>query len=124
AGARVRGPWFAGGGRRAEGGAAYEAELRRLVPVGDAGLPALDLALLGLGEDGHTASLFPDDPSLDRDDALCFPVRGSKPPPNRITLRLPLLRPARSGLVLPTGAGKRRPGNAGIAGPSRDTPAS
>jgi 6-phosphogluconolactonase len=108
----------------AEAAAAYEDELRRLVPAGDAGLPALDLAFLGLGRDGHTASLFPDDRALGRDDALCFPVRGAKPPPNRITLSLPLLRAARSVLVLATGEGKRRAVASVRAGPSRSTPAS
>ena len=63
-------------------------ELRGRVPAGDDGLPVLDLALLGLGEDGHTASLFPGHPELRRPATrLCLPVHGApKPPPERVTL--------------------------------------
>ncbi len=88
---------------------AYEALLRgRVAPAEEGGLPALDVALLGLGEDGHTASLFPGFPEVDDDSgALCLPVRDApKPPPERVTLSLPVLRAARCSLLLVTGAGK------------------
>ena len=89
----------------------------------------LDLALLGLGEDGHTASLFPGRPEvLDSSGALCLAVHDApKPPPERVTLSLPVLRAARRCLLLVTGAGKADALAAVLAGPGGrgfDTPAS
>jgi 6-phosphogluconolactonase len=66
----------------------------------------LDLALLGLGEDAHTASLFPDSPALAERDRLAVPVTAVKPPPRRITLTLPVFEAARSVVVLAVGHGK------------------
>ena len=111
----------AGDGDPAAAAAAYERELRDTVP-GDP--PKLDLALLGLGEDGHTASLFPDDPVLEERERLCVAVRGRKPPPDRVTLTLPVLRAARAIVVLTAGAGKAAAVAAMLAGPSRHVPAS
>lgn len=70
--------------------------------------PALpfDLVLLGMGEDGHTASLFPGQAVAD--DALVVPVRGApKPPPERVSLTPRALGDCRRMLILVTGAGKR-----------------
>lgn len=100
---------------------AYERELRELLP-GDP--PQLDVALLGLGEDGHTASLFPDDPVLDETERLCLPVHGTKPPFDRLTMTLPMLRAARRAIVLTEGAGKAWAVGQLQAGPSRRVPAS
>jgi len=106
------------------GAAAYDEELRACLPRGESNLPTLDVALLGLGEDGHTASLFPGDPALQVADRLAVPVVASKPPPNRITLTLPVLRAARLVLVLATGAGKLDAATRVLAGPHPATPAS
>jgi 6-phosphogluconolactonase len=103
---------------------AYEEELRRVMPADATGIPVLDLALLGLGEDGHTASLFPGDPALDETEALVLPVVASKPPPNRVTLTLPMLRASREVVILATGAGKRDAVARILAGPDPATPAS
>jgi 6-phosphogluconolactonase len=115
---------------------AYAAELRARVPPAEqpqtsaAGaqpreLPALDIALLGLGEDGHTASLFPGHPEVLESNALCLPVRDApKPPPERVTLSLPVLRAARRCLLLATGSGKAAAVGAVLAGPDPDVPAS
>lgn len=66
----------------------------------------LDVVLLGVGEDGHTASLFPGHRALDAE-GLTAGIRDSpKPPPERVTLTLKALRAARHVLILATGAGK------------------
>jgi len=68
---------------------------------GASALPVLDLIVLGIGPDGHVASLFPGAPTLDAGpEAVCLGVRDSpKPPPERITLSLAVLRAARECLL-------------------------
>ncbi|MDQ6709950.1 MAG: 6-phosphogluconolactonase [Candidatus Dormibacteraeota bacterium] len=85
-----------------------QADLER-VPRDDAGRPRFDLIHLGLGEDGHTASLFPGDPALEEQRAWVAAVRASKPPPQRLTMTFPVLNAARAVLFLVSGAGKRQP---------------
>jgi 6-phosphogluconolactonase len=69
--------------------------------------PVFDVILLGLGPDGHTASLFPEHPEVASDMAPVIAVRNSpKPPPERISLTLPVLRRARFTLLLATGEEK------------------
>ncbi len=72
--------------------------------------PVLDVVVLGIGPDGHVASLFPDAPTLSAgEQAVCLGVHDSpKPPPERITLSLAVLRAARRCLLLATSAGKAR----------------
>jgi 6-phosphogluconolactonase len=84
----------------------------------------LDVALLGMGPDGHTASLFPGHPMLHAE-GLTAPVRDSpKPPPERITLTLPYLNSSRRILLVVTGAAKADALARVIAGPDEQTPAS
>jgi 6-phosphogluconolactonase len=88
--------------------------------------PVLDVVLLGIGPDGHVASLFPGAATLDAGDhAVCLGVTDSpKPPPERITLSLAVLRSARGCVLLATGASKADAVNAMLGDPSRHVPAS
>jgi 6-phosphogluconolactonase len=90
------------------------------------GPPVLDLIVLGIGPDGHVASLFPGAATLDAgEDAVCIGVSDSpKPPPERITLSLAVLRAARECVLLATGASKADALAAALAVPSRHVPAS
>jgi len=84
-----------------EAAALYARELR--------GVDAFDLVLLGLGEDGHTASLFPGHDwgvHADSPDALAV-FKAPKPPPERVSLSAQRLSRARHVLFLIEGAGKR-----------------
>jgi 6-phosphogluconolactonase len=65
-----------------------------------------DLLLLGLGEDGHTASLFPGSLALDETERNVIPATGPKPPPQRITMTFPLLNAARHIVFLAQGTVK------------------
>lgn len=68
--------------------------------------PALDLLLLGIGPDGHTASLFPGSIALRETVRRVVPVVGQKPPPHRLTITPPVIAAARRVVVLATGAEK------------------
>ena len=84
-----------------------EAELCRVAPLNSEGQPILDLVILGMGEDGHTASLFPgESESVLNDTAVYRAVTAVKPPPRRITLGYSALRNARQLVVLIPGTGK------------------
>ncbi len=113
-----------------DGAEQYAAELQALCPGEPApapdGPPVLDVAVLGIGPDGHVASLFPGAETLDAgDDAVCLGVSDSpKPPPQRITLSMAVLRAARVCLVLATGPSKADAINAMLGDPSHSVPAS
>ena len=94
----------------------YEVELRA---VFGADLPDFDLLFLGLGADGHTASLFPGDAALDESRRLV--VKVARPDHPRLTLTLPVLSAAKLVVFLVSGAGKREALRRGLAG--EDLPA-
>jgi 6-phosphogluconolactonase len=83
----------------------YARELARAAP-GTASLPHFDVLLLGVGEDGHVASVFPEHP-VAYETRPVSAVRGSpKPPPIRLTLTLPAINTAEEVWLLASGAGK------------------
>jgi len=84
----------------------YEQTIRKNVAAGPKAIPQLDLILLGMGGDGHVASLFPSSSGLEEKGKLvvvCFvPILGR----SRITFTFPLINAARNIILLVTGADK------------------
>ncbi|KAM4678257.1 6-phosphogluconolactonase [Discoglossus pictus] len=83
----------------------YTAKLKGLFPGNN--LPVFDVLILGVGPDGHTASLFPGDSVLDVTDQIVSPIWDSpKPPPKRVTLTLPVINAAKTVVFVGTGESK------------------
>lgn len=87
----------------ARAAASASEELLRMTSSQATQHPVLDWVFLGMGEDGHVASLFPNNPPQE---AIYYPVIGPKPPPQRITLSYRVLKTAREVWVLVSGPGK------------------
>jgi 6-phosphogluconolactonase len=84
----------------------YQRVLEGLAKNGQ-GIPRFDHVWLGMGEDGHTLSLFPGHPALKLTEPLVIPVHDSpKPPPDRISLTLRALTNVNSCVIMAAGAGK------------------
>jgi 6-phosphogluconolactonase len=100
-----------------EAAAQYDGELRGV---------SIGLLLLGIGPDGHTASLFPNAPSLDETERLVVAAEaGLEPFVPRVTLTLPAIATARDAVFLVAGADKAEAAERAFAAePSRDTPSS
>lgn len=71
-------------------------------------IDTLDMVILGCGDDGHTASLFPDTPVVDVDDRIASEVFVPQLDQWRVTLTMPVIRAAKLRIVLATGESKRR----------------
>jgi len=73
-------------------------------------LPArISVMVLGIGEDGHTASLFPGSSALDERTRRVLPVIGPKPPPQRLSITPPVIETAELCIVIANGSGKAEP---------------
>jgi len=83
-------------------------EISKIAPLNENGQPVLDLIFLGMGKDGHVASLFPgESETAAASNAVYRAIKNSpKPPPNRITLGYAALAAARQVWVLVSGTGK------------------
>jgi 6-phosphogluconolactonase len=104
---------------------AYNELLEQRLPKDVAGVPLFDVIQLGLGEDAHTASLFPLNPALEADGVWCVPVHNSpKPPPDRLSLSLQVLRAARECTLLVAGSGKAQAMIGALGEPSAEFPSS
>lgn len=85
---------------------AYEDDLQRAFDLAPGEWPVFDLVLLGMGADGHTASLFPGTPVLDEEERLVAAVWVERLHTWRVTLTYPVLNHARHVLILVSGADK------------------
>jgi 6-phosphogluconolactonase len=93
-------------GSPADAAAEYEATLRARF-AGEP--PDFDVLLLGVGADGHTASLFPGSHALDERDRWVLAVDAPAEPPSRLTLTLPALLHAKTTCVMAAGTDKAEP---------------
>jgi 6-phosphogluconolactonase len=90
-----------------EGDLEYEQQLREALAWREKGQDRLDFVLLGVGTDGHTASLFPHSPAIHETDRLvAFNAHPQAVPPERLTMTFPLINSSRFIAVLVTGASK------------------
>ncbi len=95
----------------------YEDELRHVFRIPHDAVPRFDLILLGMGPDGHTASLFPGTAALHERQRLAVANRASQLKADRITLTLPVLNNARLAVFLVSGADKADALSAVLEGP-------
>lgn len=86
----------------------YQKTLKDLFSFENMPIPRFDLIYLGMGTDGHIASLFPEQKSLYEKENLIVAVKGGNPNVNRITMTLPLLNQARHIVFIITGKEKSR----------------
>lgn len=104
---------------RIQASADYAQEIRRILSPQSDAMPIFDLLQLGMGPEGHTASLFPHQASLSEQKQLVMPVSVPKPPPDRLTFTPPLLQAGRTLLYLVTGADKADALHSVLEGPDQ-----
>ena len=88
---------------------AEKQNLEKSAKAYEALLPSsIDILLLGIGEDGHIASLFPNSPQLQEQKRLCLPITGPKPPYKRLTVTPPVIKSAKTTYILAQGSAKNQ----------------
>mgnify|MGYP003509736163 FL=1 len=98
---------------------AYAAELAKFAPAGGDPWPSFDITLLGVGPDGHYASLFPERHEIHVTDRTALAVRDSpKPPPERVTLTRPVINASQRVWLVLSGADKAAVLGLALAGAS------
>lgn len=103
-----------------EAAAAYVAELKDFAQ-GDDESPRFDITLLGVGPDGHVASLFPDKPQVSAVEPTVLTISDSpKPPPERLTLSLPAINNSQRVWMILAGAEKASSLGLALAGAGAD----
>ena len=101
----------------------YQMELSRFFELGEGEFPIFDLIFLGMGKDGHTASLFPDASALHEESRLVVAVKGGIPNVGRVTLTYPVLNRARQIVFLVAGREKAETVKALLEGARPELPA-
>ena len=86
--------------------AEYDRHLKEFFRLGTHGVPVFDLMILGLGTDGHTASLFPDSPALAERERIFTENTGGKSRATRLTMTFTVLNAAREAVFLVSGTEK------------------
>lgn len=102
-----------------EAASEYEEKIRETVKASDSNIPCFDLIMLGMGDDCHTASLFPGSPALKNTDDLVAADIVSKLTANRLTFTYPLINAARHVLILVSGSSKAAALRLALNGPYR-----
>lgn len=103
---------------------AYGARITRALPEGPHHIPRFSIVILGVGEDAHIASLFPNAPALAAATVCVGVWDAPKPPPERISLSLPVINAASRRLIIATGAAKSPAVRAALGEPDPASPAS
>ena len=111
---RIRGELPPDGGR-----AHYEEELRRAFAIAETEVPRFDVILLGLGENRHTASLFPASPAIHETNRIAVPVQVDDVHRDRVTLTPPVLNNGHRVMFLVAGAVEGRGGARRVGGSAR-----
>jgi len=101
----------------------YQMELTWFFQLGEGEFPIFDLIFLGMGKDGHTASLFPGQSGLHEESRLAMAVKGGTPDVYRTTLTFPVLNRARRIVFLVAGMDKAETVKALLEGAQPDLPA-
>jgi 6-phosphogluconolactonase len=96
---------------------AYEEELRSFFGLGDGEFPRFNLMLLGLGDNVHTASLFPGIPALHERERIAVAVAVDAPEPHRVTLTPPVINNSARVMFLVAGASKAQAVKSALEGP-------
>ena len=94
----------------------YQYLIKKVVPSNPDGIPCFDIILLGIGEDGHTASLFPNDTAVNDKSAICLPVIHPTDGTQRVTFSVDLIVAANRIIYLVKGKSKANIAKAVIAG--------